>query len=160
MSRKFGISWPSYFSLFFFFFFRNCPWCLIWESIDGQSWFHDALLSEEHSGCSTYSRLLKTLIILMITALVRAVKGGSCLKNITTFRNDALINDTLNISEPSAQLMKANTILTVVIGWLSLQSSCCEFYGQTTTSEGVHMQSIRVLLERNFFKDFTLLSSW
>ena len=52
----------------------------------------------------------------MITALVRAVKGGSCFKNITTLWNDALINDTLNITEPSTQLMKANTIVTVVIG--------------------------------------------
>ena len=79
--------------------------------------------------------------------LVIAVKGGSCLKNITTLWNDALINDTLNITQPPAQLTKAYIILTVVSGWLSLQSSCWEIYGQVTTSEAVHIQSIRVLLE-------------
>ena len=54
----------------------------------------------------------------MTKTLVIAVKGGSCLNNITTLWNDALINDTLNITQPSAQLMKAYTIPTVVRGWL------------------------------------------
>ena len=103
------------------------------------SWFHDALLSGEHGGCSTYSRLLKTLIV--------AVKGGSCLKNITTLWNDALINDTLIITQPTAQLTKAYIIFTVLSGWLSSQSSYCKIYGQTNASEAVHMQSIQVLLE-------------
>ena len=95
----------------------------------------------------------------MTKTLAIAVKSGSCLNNITTLWNDALINDTLNITQPSAQLTKVYTILTVVKSWLLFQSSCWEFYGQTTTSEGVHMQAIRVLLERNPVKDFTLLSS-
>ena len=46
------------------------------------------------------------IVSLMITTLVRAVKGGSCLKNIITLWSDALINDTLNITQPSAQLTK------------------------------------------------------
>ena len=49
--------------------------------------------------------------------------------------------------KPPAQLTKAHIILTVVSGWLSLQSSCCEIYGQVTTSKVVHMQSIWVLFE-------------
>ena len=69
------------------------------------------------------------------------------MKKITTLWNDTLINDILNITQQPAQLTKAYIILTVVSGWLSLQSSCCEIYGQATTSEVVPMQSIQVLLE-------------
>ena len=78
------------------------------------------------------------------------------MKNITTLWNDALINDTLNVTHPPAQLMKVYIILMVVSGWLSLQSSCYEIYDQTTTSEAVHMQSIQVLLE---LKDLEYLTT-
>ena len=58
----------------------------------------------------------------MTKTLVIAVKSGSCLNNITTLWNDALINDTLNITQPSAQLTKVYTILTVVKSWLLFQN--------------------------------------
>ena len=80
---------------------------------------------------TVWGTLLKTLV------LVIAVTDGSCLENISTLSNDALINDKLNITQPPAQLTKAYIILTVVSGWLSLPSSCCEIYGQTTTSKAV-----------------------
>ena len=87
--------------------------------------------------------------------LVIAVKSGSCWKNITTLWNDALIIDTLNITQPKGQFTKAYIIWTVVSGWLSLQGSCCEICGQTTTSEAV---IIRKELFQRFYPSLQLVT--